>query len=94
MQTENAIPRKERSMKKVFIIACIIFFPSVVYSQGEYFKGYGTGDMTCGKYIAKITNDPLAKNSYNWWIDGFVTGTNLEKGRITSTDSEDTKHGY
>jgi hypothetical protein len=24
---------------------------------------------------------------YGWWVAGFVSGTNLVKGRITSTDN-------
>jgi len=74
-------------MKRLFFIAFIIFIPSVVYSQPATFKVHGMFDMSCGRYVKEVTDDPEVKNAYSWWIAGFVTGANLEKRRVTSTDS-------
>ena len=54
------------------------------------FSAFG-GELTessCGKYTNEIAINPETKNVYSWWVAGFVTGTNLEKGRTLPTDTD------
>jgi len=44
-------------------------------------------DLSCGKYLKDISTSTGTEKGYSWWVAGFVTGTNLEKGRAISTDN-------
>jgi len=72
-------------------IMCIIILglqlTSVAYAEGDLISTFGVSDLSCGKYLQDIATKPQASNAYSWWIAGFVTGTNLAKGRRTSADS-------
>ena len=66
----------------VFIFA-LFASPS---SASDSFSSYGTNLLSsCGKYVTDISTNPQAKIAYGWWVAGFVTGTNLEKGRVLAT---------
>lgn len=70
---------------KIIILLLIITLSMNVNANG--FSAYGMSDLSCGKYINDITTDSEAKNLYSWWVAGFVSGTNLEKGRALTTDA-------
>ena len=77
-------------MLKGWIICIIILglgLTSVAYAEGDLISVFGLSDLSCGKYLQDIATNPKASNAYSWWIAGFVTGTNLVKGRLTSTDN-------
>jgi len=69
----------------VFIIISVCVSPSL--AAEELTSVYGPSKLSCGKYISEISTNPQAANAYSWWIAGFITGTNLEKGRAVSTDN-------
>lgn len=77
---------KKVSLKKLICYLLIFLYPSLAYAEGEIFRSYGMG-MSCGAYVKEMANDNATKNIYSWWLAGFVTGTNIEKGRSTSTDN-------
>ncbi len=73
-------------------IICIIILGLELMSGansqgGDLISVFGMDNMSCGKYVQDITSNLQASNVYGWWIAGFVTGTNVVKGRRTSTDN-------
>ena len=75
-------------MKKLLsIIISSMAFTSMVYGDGHISTVFGIGTTSCGKYISEVSADGNAKSAYGWWVSGFVSGTNMVKGRIVSTDS-------
>jgi hypothetical protein len=57
-----------------------------VLADNGQFSGFGTQSLTRGKFIQELASDPKARNAYQWWIAGFVTGSNLVKGRVVTSD--------
>ena len=57
-------------------------------SAGEEFSGFGMSQLSCARYSGDISTNVKFETAYSWWVAGFVTGTNLAKGRLLSTDNE------
>src|SRR5437879_2645558 len=80
-------------MRGILLPVLILFSSYAVPVNGGTFNSdgpfafFGIGDISCGKYLSEISTHPEAANAYGWWVAGFVTGTNLAKGRVVSTDS-------
>lgn len=55
---------------------------------GEPFTMFGMSNMSCGAYLQEVSNNEVKATSYARWVSGFVSGTNLMKERVTSTDPE------
>jgi len=55
---------------------------------GEEYSGFGMSQLSCARYVADTASNAKFENAYSWWVAGFVTGTNLAKGRVVSTDNE------
>lgn len=55
---------------------------------GEEFSGFGMSQLSCARYIDDMSTNAKFDAAYSWWVAGFVTGANLAKGRIVSTDNE------
>lgn len=73
-------------MRNALILITVLIASSSVAASGP-FNGFGIGELSCGKYLNEVSTNPQAANSYSWWVAGFVTGTNFEKGRTISTDN-------
>jgi len=63
--------------------------PSGVSAQHTVFTSYGPTQISCGSYTAASGNQ---RNTYDWWVLGFVSGANFErlstnKPDLASTDS-------
>ena len=43
---------------------------------------------TIKKSYSDISANVKFETAYSWWVAGFVTGANLAKGRVISTDNE------
>jgi hypothetical protein len=71
---------------KTRVIPLLATFLISGHSVAQNFSAFGINDLSCGKYLEEIGSNPRAKEAYGWWLSGFVTGTNLEKSRETSTD--------
>ena len=69
----------------VLMVVCIAPIP--LLASGALFSAFGITDISCGKYLKDISTKKEIENVYDWWVAGFVTGTNLEKGRSLSTDN-------
>ena len=59
-----------------------------VASAGEEFSGFGMSQLSCARYTSDISANVKFETAYSWWVAGFVTGANLAKGRVISTDNE------
>ena len=70
-----------------YIVILGLLFTGIANAEDGPFSAFGMASSSCGKYIQNITTSPEAANVYSWWVAGFVTGTNLAKGRATSTDN-------
>ncbi len=57
-------------------------------SAGEEFSGFGMSQLSCARYLSDVSTNAKFEAAYSWWVAGFVTGTNLAKGRLLSTDNE------
>ena len=57
-------------------------------SAGEEFSGFGMSQLSCARYISDVAVNAKFETAYSWWVAGFVTGTNLAKGRVLATDNE------
>src|SRR4249920_1675032 len=55
---------------------------------GEEFSGFGMSQLSCARYLSDLSTNRKFEAAYSWWVAGFVTGTNLAKGRLLSTDNE------
>jgi len=55
---------------------------------GEEFSGFGMSQLSCARYLSDLSTNRKFETAYSWWVAGFVTGTNLAKGRLLSTDNE------
>jgi hypothetical protein len=73
--------------RAAYIVILNLLFTGIANVEGASFSVFGMHGLSCGKYIQDITTNPEAANVYNWWVAGFVTGTNLAKERATSTDN-------
>jgi hypothetical protein len=83
--------REEYHMLKrqvAYIVILGLLFTGIANAGSDTFSGFGMSRLSCGKYIQDITTDPQFANVYSWWVAGFVTGADLGKGRVTSTDNE------
>jgi hypothetical protein len=67
-------------------IAIISLLFTGIANAGDWISYFGVGKLSCGKYIQDINTYPEAKSAYSWWLAGFVTGTNLAKGRALDID--------
>ena len=72
---------------KYLLAAIIVICASSSLRAGEFISVYGVSDLSCGKYLSDISDNRNAANVYDWWVAGFVTGSNLEKERILGTDN-------
>lgn len=72
-----------------YALALIIaLFVSSSFAASEPYTTFGIGqDPSCGKYLEDISRNPQVANAYSWWVAGFISGANLEKGRVVSTDN-------
>lgn len=71
----------------ICIIILVLQLTSVANAESRFASVFGMTDLSCGKYIQDVTTNPETSKVYDWWIAGFVTGTNLVKKRVTSTDN-------
>ena len=71
----------------ICIVILSLLFTGIANAKDSPFSGYGVTELSCGKYIQDITRDPMKEIVYHWWVAGFLTGTSMEKGRVTYTDS-------
>ena len=55
---------------------------------GDEFSGFGISQLSCSKYLSQISSNAKFENAYSWWVAGFITGTNLARNRVISTDNE------
>ncbi len=51
------------------------------------FSGFGVQHRSCGSYLGEISTSSVVEIQLEWWVTGFVSGTNLEKAMIVSTDN-------
>lgn len=78
-------------LKRCIIYTIILGFSLVSVTNapaGNVVSVFGMTNLSCGKYVQDITKTPEEAEVYRWWIAGFVTGANIAKKRITSTDNE------
>src|SRR5215470_12632448 len=54
----------------------------------EEFSGFGMSQLSCARYLSDVTSNAKFEVAYSWWVAGFVTGTNLTKSRLLTTDNE------
>jgi hypothetical protein len=74
-------------MRYALALIIALFAPSS-FAASDLFSSFGLGaSLSCGKYLNDILENPSASSAYSWWTAGFITGVNLEKGRVVSTDS-------
>ena len=69
------------------VVLVVVCTAPVQLMASDYVSGFGMTGLSCGKYLKDISTNKQAENVYDWWVAGFVTGINLEKGRIVSTDN-------
>ena len=69
------------------VLVLMLAHAQPVLADDGQFSGFGTQNLTCGKFIQELASDPKARNAYQWWIAGFVTGSNLVKSRAVISDS-------
>jgi hypothetical protein len=77
---------KEIDMRYALVVLAATF--AQVASAGEEFSGFGMSQLSCARYIGDMSTSVKFETAYSWWVAGFVTGTNLAKGRVLSTDNE------
>jgi hypothetical protein len=77
---------KEIDMRYALVVLAAAF--AQVASAGEEFSGFGMSQLSCARYIGDMSTSVKFETAYSWWVAGFVTGTNLAKGRVLSTDNE------
>jgi len=70
-----------------YVVTFSLLFAGIANAKDSPFSVYAVTGLSCGKYIQDIARDPMKEIVYHWWVDGFLTGTNMEKGRVTSSDS-------
>ncbi len=73
-------------MRYTLVVLTAIFAHAA--SAGEDFSGFGMSQLSCARYISNLSSNTKFEAAYSWWVAGFVTGTNLAKGRLLSTDNE------
>ena len=54
-------------------------------AQDGGFTAYGVYEQTCGVYRSEIT-DANKADQYSMWVSGYITRSNIAKGRPTNTD--------
>lgn len=69
------------------IILCVTLPILAQQPRTQPITAYHVVNISCGKYLNSISNDERYAEVYNWWLAGFISGTNLEKQRATSTDA-------
>jgi hypothetical protein len=71
-----------------YIVTLIIaLYASPSFGADPLVSVFGMHQLSCGKYLKDVSSDPYTAAAYGWWIAGFISGTNLEKGRAISTDN-------
>jgi hypothetical protein len=81
-------PSGEVEVRFAFTLLTVFFVSSSLAADEHTFSMFSPEpNLSCGKYLNEITTNRQAENAYRWWVAGFVTGTNLVKGRAVSTDS-------
>jgi hypothetical protein len=78
--------RKEIDMRYALVVLAMAF--ARVAPAGEEFSGFGMSQLSCARYISDLSANARFEAAYSWWVAGFVTGANLAKGRVVSTDNE------
>jgi len=73
-------------MRYALVVLAVAF--ARVASAGEEFSGFGMSQLSCARYISDLSVNARFEAAYSWWVAGFVTGANLAKGRVVSTDNE------
>jgi hypothetical protein len=68
-----------------FLIGLVLSLACVEANAG--YSAFGMLELSCGRYVSEINGNERTKTVYGWWLAGFVTGTNLVKDRIVSTDT-------
>ena len=70
---------------KIVVIILLLFCESA-YAEKSIFTVYNVARYSCGKFIADTADNIQAKEVYSWWLGGFISATNMQKGRATTTD--------
>jgi hypothetical protein len=73
-------------MRRLIFSLLLLLTAPYVFAEGGEFAVVGLNQLTCGKYVQDLASNQSAKAMYGWWIAGFITGTNLVKDRITTSD--------
>jgi len=73
-------------MRLALVALSVVFMPAAF--AGEEFSGFGMSQLSCARYLSDLSTNRRFEAAYSWWVAGFVTGTNLAKGRLLSTDNE------
>jgi len=71
---------------KIILFVASIFIVALPLKAAPIATVYHVTGVTCGKYLNDISNNEAYEDAYSWWIAGFLTGTNLERMRATTTD--------
>jgi hypothetical protein len=77
---------KEIDMRYALVVLTAAFAHAA--AAGEDFSGFGMSQLSCARYISNLSTNAKFEAAYSWWVAGFVTGTNLAKGRLLNTDNE------
>lgn len=72
---------------RYLLVLNIVLCTSFSFAADAPFSAFGISGLSCGKYLSEISTNRQAANAYSWGVAGFVTGTNLAKGRAVSTDN-------
>ena len=62
------------------IVAVSFFVSSAAYAQPTVFI-----NISCAAYVEETANMP--NHAYNWFLAGYLSGTNLVRERLTPFDS-------
>jgi hypothetical protein len=73
---------------KTWLLVAVLSVSSAVSAADRVFSIYGVHDLSCGKYVQDVNNNPQAKSAYGWWVAGFISGLNVARERFTTTDNQ------
>ena len=69
----------------ILAVTVAITLPVSARAENETFVHFI--DITCAKYVEEGEAHSDMGFAYNWFVGGFLTGTNLVRGRNTPTDA-------
>src|SRR5271169_4441065 len=84
--TGDRLGKGDHDMRYALVVLAATFAPAAF--AGDEFSGFGMSQLSCARYLSDVSTNTKFEAAYSWWVAGFVTGANLAKSRVLSTDNE------